>query len=152
MNARNWLAAIALATALSTGLPTQATQLYKWVDEDGNVTYSQQKPNDRESETIQLRGATLSSDGAQEKLDALSDKANAGQGGREFAENSATATAERDKRLANNCKIAQENMRILRNTSRIQAKDDEGQAYYLDEDGIQAKIAESQKHIDENCQ
>ena len=151
MNGRIWLAAIALAAAFATALPAQATQLYKWVDDQGNVSYSQQKPMGRESETIQLRGATLSSDGAQDKLDELKEKAGAGDKDREFAKNSATEDAERDQRLANNCKIARENMRILKSTSRIQAQDDAGEQYYLDEAGIQARIAESQKHIDDNC-
>ena len=151
MNGRIWLTAIALATALGTSLPTQATKLYKWIDEQGNVSYSQLKPIDRESETMQLRGATLSSEGAQEKLDRLNERATAGDGDRDLANNAATATAERNKRLENNCKIARENMRVLRTTSRIQSTDDEGEPYFLDEAGIQAKIAETQKHIDNNC-
>jgi hypothetical protein len=59
MNARIRLAAIALATALATALgaalPAQAAKLYKWVDAEGNVTYSQQRPPDQEAETIRLR-------------------------------------------------------------------------------------------------
>ncbi len=160
MNGRIWLATIALATALCANPPAQAAKLYKWVDEQGNVTYSQSKPPDRDSETIRLRSATLDSagaqetldsSGAQEKLDELSDRANAQQKDRKFAENSASATAERGERMANNCKIARENLRILQTTSRIQDKGADGEAYFLDETGIQAKMAQTQRQIDNNC-
>lgn len=154
MNGRIWLAAMgvaALAVLLGGALPAQAAKLYKWVDEEGNVTYSQQKPPDREAETIRLRSATLQSEGAQERLDHLNDQVETQEKDREFAENSASATRERDERMANNCQVARENMRILKTTSRIQAKDAAGEPYFLDEAGIQAKIAESQRQIDDNC-
>lgn len=151
MNGRIQLATIALAAAVCAALPAQAAKLYKWVDDQGNVTYSERKPQNREAETIRLRGATLDSSGAQEKLDQLNDRANAQQKDREFAKNSASATAERNERMANNCKIARENMRILRTTSRIQEKDADGEAYFLDEAGIQAKMAQTQQQIENNC-
>ena len=151
MNARIRIATIAFATALWAAPPLQAAKLYKWVDEQGNVTYSQTKPPDRESETIRLRSATLDSSGAEDKLDDLNDRAESQRKDREVAENSATATAANAERKANNCGIARENMRILRTTSRIRTKDTGGEAYFLDEAGIQAKIAESQQQIDDNC-
>jgi flagellum-specific peptidoglycan hydrolase FlgJ len=151
MNGRIPLATIALAAAVCAALPAQAAKLYKWVDDQGNVTYSERRPQNHEAETIRLRGATLDSSGAQEKLDQLNDRANAQQKDRDFAKNSASATAERNERLANNCKIARENMRILRTTSRIQDKDADGQAYFLDEAGIQAKMTATQRQIDDNC-
>ena len=151
MNGRNWLTTLALAAAVGIALPAHATKLYKYVDEQGNVTYSQLKPKGREAETIQLNSATLDSSGAQEKLDRLNEQAAAQQKDREFAGNSVTATAERNERMSNNCKIAQENMRILRTTSRIQDKDENGEPYFLDESAIQAKMADTQRQIDNNC-
>jgi hypothetical protein len=151
MKRRNWLATMTLATALGAALPVQAGKLYKYVDEQGNITYSQSKPPGQEAETIRLKSATLDSSGAQERLDRLNEQAGAQDKDREFAENSASATAERDKRMANNCKIAQGNMRILRTTSRIQDKDASGQSYFLDESAIQAKMADTQRQIDDNC-
>ena len=151
MNGRNWLTSLALAAAVAIGLPAHATKLYKYVDEQGNVTYSQIKPLGQEAETIRLNSATLDSTGAQEKLDRLNDKASAQEKNRAFAENSTSATAERDARMASNCKIAQENMRILSTTSRIQDKDANGEPYFLDESAIQAKMMATQAQIDSNC-
>jgi len=87
MNGRISIAAIAFAAALWAGAPAQAAKLYKWVDEQGNVTYSQTKPPDRESETIRLRSSTLDSSGAREQLDELNERAATQQKDREFAEN-----------------------------------------------------------------
>ena len=151
MNGRNWLTTLALAAALGIALPAHATKLYKYVDEQGNVTYSQIKPLGHEAETIRLNSATLDSTGAQEKLDRLNDRAAAQEKDRTFADNSASATAERDARMASNCKIAQENMRILSTTSRIQDKDANGEPYFLDESAIQAKMMATQAQIDNNC-
>lgn len=154
MNSRIWLAAlgvVALAVLLGATPPAQAATLYKWVDAEGNVTYSERKPPDAQAETIRLRSATLESEGAQERLDQLNDQVETQEKDREFAENSASATRERDERMTNNCEVARENMRILKTTSRIQAKDENGEPYFLDEAGIQAKIAESQRQIDDNC-
>lgn len=151
MNGRILLASIALATALASAPSAQAAKLYKWVDEQGNVTYSEKKPPDRKAETIRLRSATLDATGAQDRLEQLNERADAQQKDREFAENSATASAERKERMASNCKIAQENMRILRSTSRIQDKSADGEPYFLDEAGIQAKMADTQRQIDNNC-
>lgn len=151
MNGRNRIAAVILGAALCCAPALQAAKLYKWVDEQGNVTYSEKKPPDGKAETIRLRSATLDAGGAEDKLDELSERAAAQQKERDLAQNSATASAEREERLANNCKIAQENMRILRSTSRIQDKGADGQPYFLDESGIAAKIAITQQQIDSNC-
>ena len=152
MNGRSRLASIALATAICTALPAQAAKLYKWVDAEGNVTYSERRPPpESNAETIRLRSATLDSSGAQERLDQLSDRVDEQNKDRDFAENSASATAERDERMASNCKIARDNMRILKTTSRIQDKDENGEAYFLDESAIQAKIAQTQQQIENNC-
>ena len=151
MNARIWLPALALVTVLGTASGARAAKLYKWVDADGNVTYSETKPPDVKAETINLRGALVNDADAQEKLDALNERANEQQKDREFADNAATATAERDARMASNCKIARENLRILSTTSRIQDKDANGQPYFLDEAGIKAKMEATQKQIEDNC-
>lgn len=151
MKGRIWLATIVFATSLAGAWPTQAAKLYKWVDDQGNITYSEKKPPDVQAETIRLRSATLDAGGAQEKLDALNERAEEQQKDRDFAENSATATAERNERMASNCKIARENMRILQTTSRIQDKDSNGEPYFLDEAGIQAKMKATQQQIDSNC-
>ncbi len=151
MYRRNWLATITLATALGTALPVQAGKLYKYVDEQGNVTYSQSKPLGQEAKTIKLKSATLDASGAQDKLDELNERAASQDKDREFAENSATATAERNERMANNCKTAQENLRILRTTSRVQDRGADGELYFLDESGIKAKMAATQEQIDNNC-
>jgi hypothetical protein len=151
MKGRIWGAAFVFAVVLGIALPAQAGNMYKYVDEDGSVTYSQKKPLGHEAETIQLNRATLDSSGAQEKLDKLGEKAAAQDKDRQFVENSTSATAERDARMANNCKIAKENMRILRTTSRIQDKDANGEPYFLDESAIVARMSATQAQIDSNC-
>lgn len=151
MKRRILLAVIAFSGLACIAAPLQAGKLYKWVDEEGNVTYSQKKPPNADVETIRLRSSLISDEGAQEKLDALTERSEEEREDGEFEQRHASAMKERDERLKSNCKIAQENMRILRTSSRIQGKDGEGNAYFLDEDAIKAKMDETQRQIDANC-
>ena len=146
------LAPAALVTGMLLAAPSwSAGKLYKWVDEQGNVTYSQQKPPGAQAETIRLRSATLNEDGAQEKLDSLSERADENAKDREFAENQAEAEKAREERLKKNCEIARQNLRILQNSSRIQDKDAEGNPYFLDDAAIKAKLEQTKIQIEQNC-
>lgn len=145
------LAPAALLAGLLLAAPAPAAKLYKWVDADGNVTYSQQKPPDAQAETIRLRSSTLDDSGAQERLDQLNERAGEASKDREFAETTASAQKERDERLKKNCEIARENLRILQNSSRIQDKDAEGNPYFLDDDAIKAKLEQTRTQIQQNC-
>ena len=150
--ARPALKFVALALAgLVMAAPVQA-KLYKWIDENGNVTYSQQKPPPgREAKTIELKGIESPDPDAGNKLDALKDRAETVRKDREFAENESQAGKARENRLKENCKIARENVRILKTAARVQDKGEDGQAVYLDDSGKQAKLAQAEQQVKDYC-
>jgi hypothetical protein len=127
---------------------TASAKLYKWVDADGNVTYSQRKPVAGKAEEIKLRGVTaVSKEQARERLDDINNAADTTRKDREFKEDSSADAADRDKRLAQNCEIYRQNLRVLQNAQRVKADD----GSFLDDGARATRIATTQKEIDANC-
>ena len=58
----------------------------------------------------------------QAKLDALKERATSARKDREFAQSESEATKAREDRIKKNCEIARENVRILKNSARVQDK------------------------------
>ena len=139
-------------TTLLVCASASAAKLYKWVDENGNVTYSQQKPPGKTAQPMELKGYNApDAAAATEAAAATADRADTARKDREFAAGEADALKQREKRLKKNCEIARQNLRVLRNSARIQAKDAEGKPYFLDPAQIEARIAESQKQVEDFC-
>ena len=144
------LAAVAAATLAAS--PPSLAKLYKWIDADGNVTYSQQPPAEgQNAEEMELRGYESADPDAQENLDRLKDKADAAHDDREFADADSAASMERDERIKKNCEIARENLRVLQSSARVQETDAGGNLVYLDETGVQSKIEATQQQIKDYC-
>ena len=138
---------------LLAGAPLQPTQakLYKWVDENGNVTYSERKPPDRSFTEVKIRTAPITPEQSSEQLDSLKEKADTQKEDRDYAETAAAEDQSHADQLNQNCKIARQNKRILENTSRIQDKDKDGNTYFLGESQIAAKLEQNKKQIELYC-
>lgn len=143
-------AAVLVAVAFAAG-DAGAVKLYKWVDEDGNVTYSQQRPPNAAAQALDLKGFRAADPLARQKLEKVLEADKVKQKDRAFAAGEAGARQQREERLKKNCEIARQNMRILRNSARIQDKDPKGNPYFLDPQQIEAKISATQRQIDDNC-
>lgn len=131
--------------AVSAAAPAK---LYKWVDKDGNVAYSQLKPPDTNAQEVTIRGnPPVSNEEARERLDQINEKADSAGKDREFKQTHASESAERDARLKENCKIAQENLRVLQTASRV--KDAEGN--FVDDKAREARIAQTKQEIENSC-
>lgn len=151
MAPKSLIATIAFATALACA-PASAGKLYKWVDEDGNVTYSQQKPPGTEASEIELKGYHApDAAAARDSATQAREKADAAREDREFAAGEAEAQRERSERLRKNCEIARQNLRILQNSARVQDKDQEGNPYFLDASQIEARTAKAKKQVEDFC-
>ncbi len=141
------------AAALLVMAPVESSlaRLYKWVDEYGNVTYSERKPPGQQAEEIKVRTAPVSPSRAKEQLDSMKDKTETQQKDRNFARTAAGETEKEVEAFKKNCEIARQNRRVLENSSRIQDKDDQGNPYFLDPKEIQAKLAQTNKQIELYC-
>lgn len=142
---RSWIVVTVLAVALAA--PTSAlARIYKWVDEEGNVQYTQSPPRDRPAETIETRlpkrqGAPQQSD-AEPEADA---DAGAGGDGQE------QVALEQKEQMQRNCEIARQNAKLLEAGVRVRVQDQEGNRQILDEEQIAQKRAETQRQIELFC-
>ena len=128
--------------------PAASAKLYKWVDADGGVTYSERKPPDSKAEEVKLRGVTaVSKEQAQQRLDELKNDADTPRRDREFKTTVATESVEREKRIAANCETYRQNLRVLQNAPRVKTTD----GSFLDDKGRAERVASAQKQITENC-
>ncbi|MFT5445836.1 MAG: hypothetical protein ACI9DC_000997 [Gammaproteobacteria bacterium] len=125
-----------------------SAKLYKWLDADGSVTYSERKPPDSKVKEVKLRGVTaVSAEQARSRLDGLKGAAEETKKDREFKQTASSETMERENRIAENCKTYRENLRVLKSAPRI--KDNDGN--FLDDSGRQARLAKTQAEISATC-
>ncbi len=128
------------ATIIAFGLlsvgATQAATLYKWTDEEGNVHYSQTRPEETKADRMQIKDSKKPQQKQEEE--SVEPPENAGQDPRKL---------EARKR---NCDIARANMEVYKNSERIKKPD--GTVVTLSDEMRQSKIKEAQAMIDENCQ
>jgi len=125
--------------------------MYKWVDENGNVVYSERKPADKSATEVKKQGGGPSDDESRQRLDALKEKADNGKKDREFQAEYTTQQQEREERLKKNCEIARENVRILETASRVKDVDGDGNQYFIDDDAREARMTRARDQVKEYC-
>ena len=134
-----------LLLALAAAAPAK---LYKWVDADGNVTYSERKPPDRKVEEVKLLGVpSVTNEQARERLERINEPSETSRKDREFKETYAAESAEREERLKQNCETARQNLRVLENASRVRADDNS----FLTDAQREQRLAQTRQQIEDNC-
>lgn len=145
---------IALAILLATA--TVAAQVYKWVDKDGKVQYTDTPPpasaTKTEAKKLDTTPAAATAVGAPAK--SLADRA------KEFDKRK-TEVAEKQKKAevdqknaditAANCKDAKTNLKTLESGRPIVRTTETGDREVMNDDARQADLAKARKAIDESC-
>lgn len=124
---------ILFATSASAGL-------YKWVDEDGNVHYSQKRPIDKKFKSIKAPPPPPQDAKSPYQSIAPQNKP------------SGTVTAETDKNIkirAENCERAKEKLKNFQIYRRV--KDEDGNIKEIDEKMRSAQIQDANKAISDFC-
>jgi len=150
MTARTYLALL-LVMAL---VPLHAVEakLYKWVDKDGNVTYSQQKPAHVKAQTIKLRGVqSVSGEQAKERLNVIEDKAATARKDREFQATTSSESKQRETRMKKNCETARQNLRVLKAGVRVKSTDPNAGGGYLSAEQRAQQLETAKNNIKDNC-
>ena len=132
-------------------------QVYKWVDQDGNIQYTDQPPPSdaavRDEQKMNIKtppptpvdsqartGETL-----EEKMQAFRERRDSEK---EAEAKQQAETAENNKR----CVSAQGQLKIFRESPRLTFPDGQGGIVYADDEMRQKKITEAQKNIAAYCQ
>ena len=127
-------------------------EMYKWVDKDGNVHYSQSKPPDADIkvETIKPPPPPASAEMAQKQLNEREQMLEDLAGERkETAEQQGKAAAEAKEKAAK-CQQARERLASYERP-RVNMKQADGSMRVLSEEQRQAEIAKSKTYIKELC-
>ena len=142
--------ALILVMALALG-GSAAAEMYKSVDEDGNVVFSQTPPRDKESEVIKPRyakqpaSAVKTTTGSAAKTDAASGDA-AGETPKDL-------TPQQIAIKKRNCTNAKEQLAQMQSprANRLQYVNENNERAFLTEDQRNSRTSKAQKAIKEYC-
>jgi hypothetical protein len=144
----NRLLFFAIAAAISTAA---SAELYKWVDKDGKVTYSDQPPPAGQSKQLNIpTGVASGSAGSRAAVDRDKEL----QAGRNEASEKAKVAAEKERKAKvdeENCNRAKAYLKTVTDGGRISSTNEKGERYLLDDNQIEAERVKAQKAVDENC-
>lgn len=149
MNIRNSVSiALWLAVVLSTNVIAKDIEIYRWVDENNVVHFSQHHPQD----TAYSQLTTFSSYKAKKQV--LPEQAESLSVNDQLAEhekNRAEIVAKNKEIVEKNCEAAQLNEKMLNSFDKIMLTGSEGKNRVLSEKEKKAQLALSKKHIDMYC-
>ena len=148
MTKTSWLIA-SLLIILPLHSPLAA--MYKWVDEEGNVSYSDQPPPDANTQEIEKKSYGISDEESRDQLETLNEKAKAAKQERDIKGEVVSQQAERDSTIKKNCEIAQANLELLTSQARVTLKDAQGNDYFLPDEDKQSKTLDARANVDRYC-
>ena len=147
MKQRRWV----LIWALALSSQSMAAGIYKWVDEQGNVQYTQTPPPDKPATRFETRPEPVDTEGALEKLEQQKDKSDA------FLKERAAQAEEQKKseqeaaKLSEQCARARKNLEQLETTNRLFSPNEEGDRVRMTEEERQAGMTKAKSQIEEFC-
>lgn len=134
----------------------QTSEIYKWVDADGNVTYGDRPDGERgaPTETVQIASRRTNPASVQAGIDArlerkeerAKQKEEEAEAEREAAEANAELEAQRERCAANRAKMVQ-----LTNARRLYKTDENGERAFLDAAETEKARSDLQARVDESC-
>jgi Mg-chelatase subunit ChlI len=131
---------------------TSASELYKWVDENGRTQYSQFPPeDDKQAQTLNIKHRATSNQASKDKLADMRQKLLESSVDRNTESEEEKEEAERAKIMAENCKGAKQNLRNVKNHGRIYKTLENGERHWYDEKGRAALIKKAQGNVTKYC-
>lgn len=134
----------------------QAGGIYKWVDEQGNVHYSQD-PQGHSAEEMKLKIHRSSTEEG-ESAEKTAQDDSAAQGEKNQGKDEAQTKAEKEasaqdqkEAKAKNCQIAMKRLAAINSGGRLYEVNEKGERNYWDDNTRKAKLEEAQKNVDQWC-
>ena len=139
-------------TSLLFGLimvSTNAATTYKWVDENGNVVYSQQPPEEGPYETIKTKNSSKTGISSSTPSSSFATEVKKETEEQNLDRKVEQEAAKSEKLRADNCKAAKNNLETYTVYRRI--KNDQGEIIRLDDNERAKRIQEAKDAIKEFC-
>ena len=141
-----------LTIALLISSLTQAAQVYKWVDENGQTQFSQFPPSkeiaEKNAETINVKAQPAADAGAAERLQNMRQQLLESSVDRNQAK---TENKEEAKKNEAYCKQAQQNLRNLQSGGRFYEVQENGERKYFDDKELANRVKKAQAQVDKFC-
>jgi len=143
---------LVLGALLLLAVAAAQAQVYRWVDSNGRVQYSDRKPT--EAKSAQEVRNTVSAIGSQSGTGSAAEREQDFQKRRQEQTESQqkqqqAATEQRQK--AENCQRARENLAALQSGQRIARFTPSGERVYLEDNDRAAEVARTQQLVQANC-
>jgi len=129
-------------------------QVYKWVDDDGQVHFSQFPPeDDKPVESVDIRvGSSMPADAAKQKLENIRQKLLESSMDRNLSEEERLQQQAQAEDAAKRCQQARDQLATLQENGRVYQTDEQGERQWLDEKKRQDLINETRQRVKELCQ
>lgn len=136
-----------------------AANIYKWVDDQGNVHYTQKKPSNAEAEKLKVPSrapvdTSTYSRPTLKKGDAANNSKQAAeknqQAGEQDNEKKPETAAEKKRRMAA-CEQARNQLATMESSGRVRSRDKEGNTSYLTPEQKQQRMKKIQDSIAKSC-
>lgn len=139
--------AVLLSPAVAAGV-----NIYKWVDDEGNVHYTQSPPQDRSSELLAPAPGPADPREAIEALDEMHRKADEMRQQRLDRQSEQQREQDLASRKRANCEQARNRLEQLRTSQRPYTMDASGERVRMSEEQRAAAIRQAEANVAENCQ
>jgi hypothetical protein len=137
---------------IATVASAASATMYKWVDEQGNTHYSQQRPPNQEYQKVAPPPPPSSSAAEERKqLENLMEKQSGATEETTKTNKEARAQQAEEERYRKNCEAARNNLNLYQNLGHKKIVGDDGVAYYPSEEELAEKISTARKNIEEYC-
>lgn len=150
----NRIACILSLCLACASLLSQA-QVYKWIDKDGKVQYSDSPPPAGVGASVPQKVDTSASNssgvGGSAKEQSWQDKARDYDRRRIAAAEKQAGDIELARKNQERCNNARRDLKTLQEVRRVYGTDDRGERHYMDDDQRQVEIARTQGAVSEAC-
>ena len=127
--------------------------VYKWIDKDGQVHYSQQPPAGQQAEMIKAPPPpAIDPAKAQKEIDTLIKQQSSQESEQQDQNKQLAQEQERANQLEKNCEAAKYNLQQYKDNPGRRLMDDKGNVTRPTEEDRQQKIRESEQKVKEFCQ
>ena len=131
-------------------LPLSASAaIYKWVDDQGNTHYDQEKPLDTAAEKIKVQSSPAGA--STYKKPSLKTKAENTTGADEDTAGKQSKEILPKKQRAELCKRAQDTLKKLSEGGRVRTKNQDGSTQVMTEEQKQERIKQEQLAVKQHC-
>lgn len=125
--------------------------IYKWVDEQGNVHYGEQRPQNTSSQKMQVQKYAPENKSTYKRPSYTPSTKSTNKNTQDNPpEKKKETRAEKKKRLAA-CEKTRANLKMMEEIGRIRAKDKDGNTRYLSQKEKEAKMQKNREQISKYC-